>query len=90
MSREIDERKKRKALRRLRKAAELAARGEGPELSDWERTFLEEVEERIESLPRQHPGLTLASSTFLRTRAEQRPRNTRAVLIEYRFRILEA
>lgn len=49
MSREIDERKKRKALRRLRKAAELAARGEGPELSDWERTFLEEVEERIET-----------------------------------------
>lgn len=49
MSREIDERKKRKALRRLRKAAELAARGEGPELSDWERAFLEEVEERIET-----------------------------------------
>lgn len=47
MSREIDERKKRKALRKLRKAAELAERGEGPPLSDWEREFLEEVEERI-------------------------------------------
>jgi hypothetical protein len=49
MSREIDERKKRKALRKLRKAAELAGRGEGPPLSDWEQTFLEEVEERIKT-----------------------------------------
>lgn len=49
MPREIDERKKRKALRKLRKAADLAARGEGPELSDWEKEFLEEVEERIET-----------------------------------------
>jgi hypothetical protein len=49
MSREIDERKKRKALRKLRKAAELAERGEGPPLSDWEREFLEEVEQRIET-----------------------------------------
>ncbi|WP_300391508.1 hypothetical protein [Henriciella sp.] len=49
MPREIDERKKRKALRKLRKAADLAARGEGPPLSDWEKEFLEEVEERIET-----------------------------------------
>lgn len=49
MPREIDERKKRKALRKLRKAAELAERGEGPPLSDWEREFLEEVEQRIET-----------------------------------------
>lgn len=49
MPREIDERKKRKALRKLRKAAELAERGEGPPLSDWEREFLEEVGERIET-----------------------------------------
>lgn len=48
MAREIDERKKRKALRKLRRAADLAARGEGPPLSDWEKEFLEEVEQRIE------------------------------------------
>lgn len=48
MAREIDERKKRKALRKLRKAAELAEAGLGPPLSDWEQQFLEEVEERIE------------------------------------------
>lgn len=49
MPREIDERKKRKALRKLRKAADLAAQGLGPELSDWEKQFLEEVEQRIET-----------------------------------------
>lgn len=49
MSREIDERKKRKALRKLRKAAMLAEQGLGPPLSDWEQQFLEEVEERIET-----------------------------------------
>lgn len=49
MPRDIDERKKRKALRQLRKAAELAEAGLGPPLSDWEKTFLEEVEERIET-----------------------------------------
>lgn len=49
MPRDIDERKKRKALRKLRKAAMLAEQGLGPELSDWEQQFLEEVEERIET-----------------------------------------
>lgn len=48
MPRDVDERKKRKALRKLRKAAALAEQGLGPPLSDWERQFLEEVEERIE------------------------------------------
>jgi hypothetical protein len=48
MGREVDERKKRKALRKLRKAAELAEQGLGPPLSDWEREFLEEVEARVE------------------------------------------
>ena len=49
MPRDIDERKKRKALRKLRKAAALAEQGLGPELSDWEKQFLEEVEQRIET-----------------------------------------
>lgn len=48
MPRDVDERKKRKALRKIRKAAMLAEQGLGPPLSDWERQFLEEVEERIE------------------------------------------
>ena len=49
MPRDVDERKKRAALRKLRKAAALAEQGLGPELSDWERQFLEEVEARIET-----------------------------------------
>ena len=48
MPRDVDERKKRKALRKIRKAAILAEQGLGPPLSDWEKQFLEEVEERIE------------------------------------------
>ena len=48
MQREVDERKKRAALRKLRRAAELAAQGLGPPLTDWEAAFLEEVEGRIE------------------------------------------
>ncbi|MFN7055401.1 hypothetical protein [Hyphomonas sp.] len=48
MPREVDERKKRAALRKLRRAAALAEKGLGPPLSDWERAFLEEVEGRVE------------------------------------------
>ena len=48
MAREVDDRKKRKALRKLRKAALLAEQGLGPPLSDWEKQFLEEVEARVE------------------------------------------
>ncbi|MEM9376771.1 MAG: hypothetical protein AAGA72_11170 [Pseudomonadota bacterium] len=49
MPRDVDDRKKRKALRKIRKAALLAEQGLGPPLSDWEKQFLEEVEARIET-----------------------------------------
>lgn len=49
MPRDVDDRKKRKALRKIRKAAMLAEQGLGPPLSDWEKQFLEEVEQRIET-----------------------------------------
>ena len=49
MAREIDERKKRNALRKLRKAAERAKAEGGPGLSDWEEEFVEEVDIRIET-----------------------------------------
>ncbi len=48
MSREIDDKKKRKALRKLRKAAERAEAEGGPGLSDWEKEFVEEVGTRVE------------------------------------------
>ncbi|RIV86678.1 DUF3168 domain-containing protein [Aurantiacibacter zhengii] len=73
--------------REVRVALELQTRGDGAAETS---AIAAQVEERIESLPCQYPGLSIASTTFLRARAEQRPRNTRAVLIEYRFRILEA
>lgn len=73
--------------REVRVALELQTRGDAAAETS---ALAARVEERIESLPRSLPGLSLASITFLRARAEQRPRNTRAVLLEYRFRILEA
>ena len=47
------------------------------------------VQDRIEALPSAQDGFVIVTATFLRSRAEQRARNTRAVLIEYRFRLLE-
>ncbi|MAI89811.1 hypothetical protein [Ponticaulis sp.] len=46
MPRDVDEKKTRKALRKLRKAAE-RAKAEGIELSDWEQEFVEGVDERL-------------------------------------------
>lgn len=72
--------------REVRIALELQTRGDDAAETG---ALVAQIEERVESLPRTIGSLSLASSTFLRARAEQRPRNTRAVLIEYRFRILE-
>jgi hypothetical protein len=46
------------------------------------------IEARIEALPRAQAGFEVATTVFLRARAEQRPGNRRAVLLEYRFRVL--
>lgn len=72
--------------REVRVALELQARGEeAAEVS----ALAAQVEDRIESLPRSHAAFDVASTIFLRARAEQRPGNIRAVLLEYRFRLLE-
>ncbi len=47
------------------------------------------IEHRIATLPPAQPGLRVVVTQFLRSRAERRPRNLRAVLVEYRFKILE-
>lgn len=73
--------------REVRIALELHTRGDDAGSTS---ALVAQIEERIEYLPRELTGFTLASLTFLRARAEQRARNTRAVLLEYRFRILEA
>jgi len=50
--------------------------------------FVSAVEQRIESLPQLQGSFTVISARFLRARSERRSNNRRAVLLEYRFRIL--
>lgn len=74
-----------KSGREVRVALELHCRGDQP---DTAATLVSAIEARIEALPRSQPSSAIATIQFLRARAEQRPANTRAVLLEYRFRIL--
>jgi hypothetical protein len=46
--REVDKRKTRKALRKLRRAADRATEEGGPGLTDWEKDFVEGVSGRLE------------------------------------------
>ena len=46
------------------------------------------VEARSANLPADHPAFRIASLTFLRARAEQRGEARRAVLLEYRARVV--
>ena len=72
--------------REVRIALELHGRGDSPATLA---TLTRAIEARIETLPASQSGFTLVTTQFLRSRAEQRDRNTRAVLFEYRFRGLE-
>ena len=74
MPRDVDEKKTRKALRKLRKAKQ-RAEAEGIDLSDWEAEFVEGVEERLEkygsafadlSLGGQEEALSNAQAEILR------------------------
>lgn len=76
-----------RAGREIRVALELHCRGDDPGTAA---ATVRAVEARVEALRREQAGFALASATFLRARAEQRPGNLRAVLIEYRFRVLAA
>lgn len=71
--------------REVRVAFELQLRGDGPAAAA---AVTRAVEARIEALPRAQDGFAVAGVTFLRARAEQRAGNRRAVLVEYRFRVL--
>ena len=73
------------AGREVRIALELHERGDDPEP---EAALVWAIEERIPALPRAQNGFDVVSITFLRSRVEQRPNNLRAVLLEYRFRLL--
>lgn len=76
-----------RAGREVRVALELQCRGDAP---DTAADLVALIEARIDSLPRAQPGFHLATIQFLRARAEQRGENRRAVLLEYRFRLLAA
>lgn len=73
--------------REVRVALELHVRGDQPATAA---DLVAAIEARIESLSRAQAGFEIASTQFLRARAERRANNTRAVLLEYRFRLLTA
>lgn len=71
--------------REVRVALELHCRGDAP---DTAAALVAAIESRIAALPAAQSGWHIASIQFLRARAEQRAANTRAVLLEFRFRLL--
>jgi hypothetical protein len=75
------------AGREVRVALELQCRGDDPATAA---ELVAAIEARIASLPPDQPGWRVASLVFLRSRAEQRSDNRRAILLEYRARLLAA
>ncbi len=73
--------------REVRIALELHCRGDQPGAAA---ALVAAIEARIAALPPDQPGLRVVSVIFMRARAEMRSANTRAVLLEYRFRVLAA
>jgi hypothetical protein len=71
--------------REVRLALELHSRGDRPETAAALSTA---IERRLAALPADQGEFQIVTVTFLRARAEQRGANTRAVLIEYRFRLM--
>ena len=71
--------------REVRIALELHCRGDQPGAAA---DLVAAIEARIAALPSVQAGLQVVTVTFLRARAEMRSANTRAVLLEYRFRVL--
>ena len=71
--------------REVRVALELHCRGDQPGAAA---TLIGAIESRLATLPATQPGFQIVTSQFLRARAEQRAANTRAALLEYRFRLL--
>lgn len=71
--------------REVRIALELHCRGDRP---DTAATLVSAIESRVGALPAVQTGFRVVTIQFLRARAEQRAANTRAILLEYRFRLL--
>ncbi|MCJ2178678.1 DUF3168 domain-containing protein [Novosphingobium album (ex Hu et al. 2023)] len=75
------------AGREVRVALELHCRGDTP---DAAAALVSAIEARIESLPRTQADYSITTIQFLRARAEQRGESRRAILLEYRFRLIAA
>jgi len=76
---------KTRAGREVRVALELHCRGDRP---DDAANLVAAIEQRVTALPRHQAGFSVITAQFLRARAEQRGESQRAILIEYRFRVL--
>lgn len=74
-----------RAGREVRIALELHCRGDRP---DAAAALVSAIEARVAALTAAQAGFRVVTATFLRARAEQRAANTRAILLEYRFRVL--
>ena len=72
--------------REVRVALELVDRSDTP---DHTTRIAQRIEQRIATLDPAQDGFRIVVTQFLRSRVERRPRNLRAVLLEYRFRINE-
>ena len=71
--------------REVRVALELHCRGDLPSAAA---SLVGAIEARIASLPPAQTGFRVVTVQFLRARAEQRGAGTRAILLEYRFRVM--
>ena len=74
-----------RAGREVRLAFELLTRSDEPMIDS---DFISAIEQRLTSMPPTQPSFTVINTQFMRARAERRPNNRRATLLEYRFRIL--
>lgn len=72
--------------REIRLALELVGRSDDPAQTA---ALALRVEQRIATLAPQQEGYRIVVTQFLRSRAERRRRAMRAVLLEYRFSLLE-
>ena len=72
--------------REVRLALELVGRGDDPAQTA---VLGQRVEQRIATLAPQQSGYRIVVTQFLRSRVERRRRAMRAVLLEYRFSLLE-
>jgi len=71
--------------REVRIALELHCRGDTPGAAA---ALAAAIEARVEAFPREQTGFDAITVQFLRSRAEQRGESERAILLEYRFRLL--